>query len=99
MLVSGIILMLVGYIFMKPIMYLFGASDATYPAAAAYLQIYLLGTLFVMTSSGMNLFINSQGFGTTGMLTVCIGAIMNIILDPIFIFGLRMGVRGQQWLR
>ncbi len=94
MLVSGIILMLVGYIFMKPIMYLFGASDATYPAAAAYLQIYLLGTLFVMTSSGMNLFINSQGFGTTGMLTVSIGAIMNIILDPIFIFGLHMGVRG-----
>ncbi len=94
MIISGIVLMAVGYIFMKPIMYLFGASDATYPTAAAYLQIYLIGTLFVMVSSGMNLFINSQGFGTIGMLTVCIGAIMNIALDPIFIFGLHMGVRG-----
>lgn len=71
------------YIFMKPILYLLGASDATYPVAASYLQIYLLGTLFIMISSGMNLFINAQGFGTMGMMTVCIGAVLNLFLDPL----------------
>ena len=92
--ITGIILTAAGYIFMKPILYLFGASDATYPAAAAYMQIYLIGTLFIMISSGMNLFINAQGFGTTGMLTVCIGAVLNVILDPVFIFYFHMGIRG-----
>ena len=92
--ITAFILMAVGYIFMKPILYLFGASDATYPTAAAYLQIYLIGTVFVMISSGMNLFINSQGFGTIGMLTVCIGALLNVVLDPVFIFYFNMGVRG-----
>ena len=94
LILTGIALMAIFYIFMKPILYAFGASDATYPTAAAYLQIYLLGTLFVMISVGMNLFINAQGFGTTGMITVCIGAVLNIILDPFFIFVLHMGVRG-----
>ena len=94
LILTGIALMVIFYIFMKPILYAFGASDATYPTAAAYLQIYLLGTLFVMVSVGMNLFINAQGFGTTGMITVCIGAILNIILDPIFIFVFHLGVRG-----
>ena len=82
------------YIFMKPILYLLGASDATYPVAASYLQIYLLGTLFIMISSGMNLFINAQGFGTMGMMTVCIGAVLNLFLDPLFIFVWKLGVRG-----
>lgn len=66
----------------------------TYPYADQYITIYLLGTLFVMTSLGMNNFINAQGFGKTGMLTVLLGAVLNIILDPILIFGFDMGVRG-----
>lgn len=94
LIITGLLLMAVFYIFMKPILYAFGASDATYATAASYLQIYLLGTLFVMISSGMNLFINAQGYGTTGMITVCIGAVLNIVLDPLFIFVFNLGVRG-----
>ena len=78
----------------KPLLYLLGASDATYPYANEYLSIYLLGTIFVMISLGLNSFINAQGFARTGMLTVLIGAILNIILDPVFIFVLDMGVQG-----
>ena len=81
-------------IFKGPILYLFGASDATFPYADDYLTIYLYGTLFVMAGLGMNAFINSQGFGRTGMFTVVIGAVLNLILDPIFIFWLNMGVKG-----
>lgn len=92
--VTGVILALICYVFRRPLLYLFGASDVTYPYAEAYISIYLLGTLFVMVSLGMNNFINAQGFGVTGMLTVSIGAVLNLILDPIFIFGLDMGVRG-----
>ncbi len=75
-------------------LYLFGASDLTYPYADQYISIYLLGNVFVMIGLGMNSFINSQGFGTIGMVTVLLGAVANIILDPIFIFVLDMGVRG-----
>ena len=78
----------------RPILYLFGASDDTYPYADDYMTIYLLGTVFVMISLGMNPFINSQGFGRTGMLTVIIGAALNIVLDPLFIFVMGMGVKG-----
>lgn len=78
----------------RPILYLFGASDATFPYADDYMTIYLCGTLFVMISLGMNPFINSQGFGRIGMMTVVLGAVANIILDPIFIFVLDMGVKG-----
>ena len=78
----------------RPMLYLFGASDATYPYADAYMTIYLIGTLFVMIGLGMNPFINAQGFGKVGMLTVCLGAVVNIVLDPVFIFVLDMGVRG-----
>ena len=88
------ILSLFCYIFKEPLLYLFGASDTTYPYADAYLSIYLLGTVFVMISLGMNNFINAQGFGVTGMLTVSIGAVLNLILDPVFIFGLNMGIQG-----
>lgn len=94
LLIFGIILTLLGIIFKKPILYLFGASDVTFPYANDYLTIYLLGTIFVMISLGMNPFINSQGFSKIGMLTVALGAIINIILDPIFIFGFNMGVKG-----
>lgn len=78
----------------RPILYLFGASDATFPYADDYMTIYLCGTLFVMVSLGMNPFISSQGFGPTGMITVVIGAVINIILDPVLIFVLNMGVKG-----
>ena len=97
LILTGVVLMGVFYIFMKPILYLLGASDATYPVAASYLQIYLLGTLFIMISSGMNLFINAQGFGTMGMMTVCIGAVLNLFLDPLFIFGFKWGIKGGAW--
>lgn len=78
----------------RPMLYLFGASDDTFPYADAYLTVYLLGTIFVMVGLGMNPFINSQGFAKTGMLTVGLGAIVNIVLDPIFIFVFDMGVVG-----
>lgn len=78
----------------EPILYLFGASSNTFPYANDYLTIYLCGTVFVTVSLGMNPFINAQGFGRTGMMTVVLGAVVNIILDPILIFGLNMGVRG-----
>ena len=94
LLISGISLAAVCYIFKRPLLYLFGASNVTYPYADAYITLYLLGTLFVMISLGMNNFINAQGFGITGMLTVSIGAILNLILDPLFIFVLHLGVRG-----
>ena len=80
--------------FRRPILYLFGASDDTFPYANDYMTIYLCGTLFVMISLGMNAFINSQGFGKIGMMTVFLGAVANIVLDPIFIFVLDMGVMG-----
>ena len=80
--------------FRRPILYLFGASDATFPYADDYLTVYVLGTVFVMVGLGMNPFINAQGFSRTGMLTVALGAVVNIVLDPVFIFLLGMGARG-----
>lgn len=82
------------FLIKRPMLYLFGASDVTFPYADDYLTIYLLGTLFVMIGLGMNPFINTQGFGKIGMMTVLLGAVVNIILDPIFIFGFGMGVKG-----
>ena len=78
----------------EPILYLFGASPDTFPYADGYMSIYLCGTLFVMISLGMNPFINAQGFGKIGMMTVLLGAAVNIALDPVLIFVLHMGVRG-----
>lgn len=72
----------------------FGASDATLPYAKDYIVIYLLGTPFVTVGLGMNPFINSQGFGNKGMLTVMLGAVVNLVLDPILIYGLNLGVKG-----
>ena len=94
LILASIILMVLSYIFKKPILYLFGASDASYAYADAYLIIYLFGTPFSMLSTGLNGFINAQGFPQIGMMTTVIGAVMNLILDPIFIFGLNMGVKG-----
>lgn len=83
----------------RPMLYLFGASDATYPYADAYMTIYLTGTLFVMIGLGMNPFINAQGFGRVGMMTVGLGAVVNIVLDPVFIFLFDMGIQGRPWPR
>ena len=94
LLIFGSVLTAVCLLFRKPILLLFGASEVTFPYAVDYLTVYLLGTLFVMTGLGLNPFINSQGFGRTGMLTVALGAVMNLVLDPLLIFGLHMGVRG-----
>lgn len=77
-----------------PLLWLFGASPDTFGYADDYLTIYLCGTLFVMISLGLNPFINGQGFARTGMLTVALGAAVNMVLDPVFIFGLGLGVRG-----
>ena len=81
-------------IFQEPILWAFGASEATIGYSIEYLTIYLIGTIFVQISLGMNSFINTQGFTKIGMTTVMIGAIVNIVLDPIFIFGFNMGVKG-----
>ena len=94
LLVFGVALTVLGLIFKRPMLYLFGASDQTFPYADSYVSIYLLGSTFVMIGLGMNSFINSQGFGRVGMMTVLLGAVTNIILDPVFIFALNMGVQG-----
>ena len=94
LLITGLMLTIVILIFKKPLLYLLGASDNTFSYANDYITIYLLGSVFVMISLGMNSFINSQGFGRIGMMTILVGAITNIILDPIFIFLLHMGVKG-----
>lgn len=94
LIVFGIALTVLGYLYKTPLLYLFGASDETILYANAYMDVYLAGNLFVMLGLGMNPFIESQGFAKTGMLTVIIGAFLNLILDPLFIFGLKLGVQG-----
>lgn len=81
-------------IFDREILMLFGASENTIQYGLEYMQIYVLGTIFVQTALGLNAFITAQGFAKTSMFTVLIGAVCNIILDPIFIFTFNMGVRG-----
>ena len=78
----------------RPLLYMFGASDETIVYADSYISVYLIGTIFVQLSLGLNMFITSQGQAKTAMLSVLIGAVTNIILDPIFIFGFNMDVRG-----
>ena len=90
----SILLMLTGLIFAKPILTLFGADRENFGYACPYLMIYLLGTFPSMVSTGMNPFINAQGYATTGMFSVAIGAIANLILDPVFIFVFGLGIRG-----
>lgn len=91
---SSFVIFALCYIFRKPVLYLFGASDASYVYADEYLRIYLFGTTFSMLSTGLNGFINAQGFPKIGMLTTLIGALLNLILDPLFIFVSGMGVAG-----
>ena len=92
--VSSLVLFVFCYVFRRPILFLFGASDASYPYANSYLKIYLLGTSFSMIATGMNSFINAQGYPRHGMITVLSGAVVNIILDPLFIYTFHMGVAG-----
>ena len=92
--VTAVILTMIGLVLSEPLLYLFGASDITIQYALPYMRIYFLGTVFSMIALGMNPFINAQGFASTGMMTIFIGAVTNIILDPVFIFGLNLGVKG-----
>ena len=91
---TGVLIMIAGYAAERPLLYALGGSDATYVYASEYLKIYLAGTLAVMIGLGLNPFINAQGFGKTGMVTVALGALINLVLDPLFIFVLHMGVKG-----
>ncbi len=91
---TSVVLMIVCYIFRVPVLYLFGASDDTIGYAESYLSVYLFGVLFSMIVTGMNGFISALGFPRTAMWTTVIGAVLNMILDPIFIFVFSLGVRG-----
>lgn len=93
-LISSVIVTAVGYVFMRPILFAFGASEASFAYAKEYLNIYLIGTAFSMLATGLNGYINAQGYPRVGMLSIMIGAVVNIALDPLFIFALRMGVAG-----
>lgn len=92
--ITGVILTVLGSVFCRPVLILFGASDTSLPYALSYMRIYLIGTIFSMVALGMNPFINSQGFANIGMTTIFLGAAANIILDPIFIFVFHLGVQG-----
>lgn len=90
----AVVLTVVFLIFKRPLLYMFGASDETIEYSLSYITIYLFGTIFVMLSLGLNSYITAQGFAKTSMMTVLIGAVLNIVLDPIFIFVFDMGVTG-----
>lgn len=94
LLVFSVCLMILFFIIKEPVLYLIGASDATFPYADQYMTIYIFGTVFVQISLGMNPYITAQGCSRTAMLSVLIGAVLNIALDPLFIFALGMGIRG-----
>ena len=91
---SAVILMVTGMLFARPVLVLFGASNTALDYAYPYMMIYLIGTLPSMLAVGMNPFINAQGYSVIGMLSVAIGAVANLILDPLFIFVLGFGVQG-----
>ena len=91
---ASVVLFAFCYTLRRPILYLFGASDASIVFADEYLGVYLFGTVFSMLSTGMNGYINAQGFPRIGMTTTILGAVINIALDPLFIFTFGMGVRG-----
>ena len=92
--VCAVILMCIGFLFARPILRLFGASENALIYAYPYIMIYLIGTFPSMIATGMNPFINAQGYATTGMISVVIGAVANIVLDPLFIFVFHLGIRG-----
>lgn len=90
----SVVLTTILLLFGRDLLLLFGASENTIGYAASYMNVYAIGTFFVQLTLGLNMFITAQGFAKTGMLTVLIGAVINIVLDPVFIFGLHMGVQG-----
>ena len=92
--ITAVIMTSLGLVLCRPLLSWFGASTDTYTYAFDYFSVYILGTPFAMLSLGMNGFINSQGFGQTGMVTITVGAVVNIVLDPLLIYGWGMGVRG-----
>ncbi|MBQ6555255.1 MAG: MATE family efflux transporter [Firmicutes bacterium] len=94
LLIASALLTVFGYLFFRPILFAFGASEDSFVYAGKYLKIYLIGTVFSMTATGMNGYISAQGFPQTGMFSVIIGAVINMLLDPVFIFVLNMGVSG-----
>lgn len=94
MCICGVVLMVIGMLSARPILALFGASEEGLSYAYPYMTIYLIGTVPSMIATGMNPFINAQGYATSGMLSVTIGAVANLILDPLFIFGLHLGIKG-----
>ena len=94
LIVLSVVLSVVFTIYGEPVLRAFGASENTLPYAMAYLRIYLMGTIFVQFTLGMTPFITNQGFAKTSMATTCIGAVCNIVLDPVFIYGFNMGVEG-----
>lgn len=91
---TGIVLTVVGYIVKDDVLWIIGASNQTFQYANDYLDVYLVGTVFVMVSLGLNPYINALGHANVGMLTVMIGAVINIVLDPVLIFVFDMGVKG-----
>lgn len=91
---SGVVLMVIGLLFARPLLVMFGASEEALVHAYPYMMIYLIGTVPSMIATGMNPFINAQGYATTGMLSVAIGAVANLILDPLFIFVFGLGIKG-----
>lgn len=91
---TGVALMVIGMLLIRPILILFGASEGALVYACPYMILYLIGTLPSMIAVGMNPFINAQGYSLTGMLSVAIGAVANLVLDPLFIFVLGFGVCG-----
>lgn len=90
----SVVLMVVFFVIKKPMLYRIGASDATFPYANDYMTIYILGTFFVQITLGMNPYITAQGCSRTAMVSTLIGAVLNIALDPLFIFGFGMGIQG-----
>lgn len=94
LLLFAVVLTILFYVLAPDLLRLFGASDVTIPYAVEYARIYILGSIFVLIVMGMNPFITTQGFAKISMLTTVIGAVINIVLDPIFIFGFHMGVKG-----
>ena len=94
LLLSSVILTAAGYLLKTPVLYALGASEVSFVYAEQYLNVYLIGTVFSMLATGLNGYINAEGFPKIEMFSVMIGAMANIVLDPLFIFGLDMGVKG-----
>ena len=94
LIIAAVIITIIGEVFAEPILMVFGATGDELVYAVPYMRIYLTGTVFTMLATGLNPFINAQGYSTIGMITVVVGAAANIALDPLFMFTFGMGVAG-----